>query len=138
MEIEIFYKILKFTYNTQWKTDFLPIFSPIFQDFCHFMYLRNIPTFFGLVWGTFDYFRLGGGLYKPLHIMHLSIYCPLSDSLILRVTSSRPSFSISFLSLGIGNSAQCYALFSVIFHFECNASLNSNRKLSHNRVQLGI
>ena len=38
--------------KSQWKTDFLLIFSPIFVDFCHFIHLRNIPKFLGLVWGV--------------------------------------------------------------------------------------
>ena len=33
--------------KSQWKIDFLPIFSPIFQDFCHFLHLCNIPKFGG-------------------------------------------------------------------------------------------
>ena len=52
---------------------FLPIFSPIFQNFSHFMHLWNTKNFgvvFGVVvppgsWGVFlmtlDFFFLGGG-----------------------------------------------------------------------------
>ena len=44
LRFEIFEKILKFTYqNLNGKLIFLPIFSPIFQDFCHFIHLCNIP-----------------------------------------------------------------------------------------------
>ena len=59
--------------KSQWKIDFLPIFSPIFQDFCHFIHLWNIPKFFGVAvgghfrraWGgSFEF----GGLYKSLFI----------------------------------------------------------------------
>ena len=49
---EIFVKILKFTCkNLNEKLIFYPCFSPIFQDFCHFIHLWNIPNFFALTWG---------------------------------------------------------------------------------------
>ena len=66
--------------KSQWKIDFLPIFSPIFQDFCHFLHLWNIPKFLGLAWGGVVSPGLGGGvpsslggaggLYKSLIMLH--------------------------------------------------------------------
>ena len=66
--------------KSQWTTDLLPIFSPIFQDFCYFIHLWNISKILGLVWGLFrrDWvaggtFAIGGwGLYKPL--LHVLLY----------------------------------------------------------------
>ena len=48
---------------THFARSILPIFSPIFQDFCHFIHLWNIPKFFGFglggssagLGGTFDF-----------------------------------------------------------------------------------
>ena len=71
LRFENFEKIFKFTYkNLNGK----PIFSPSFQDFCHFIHLWNIPHFVRLAWGgSFRrawgwYFRVWGGrgLYKSL------------------------------------------------------------------------
>ena len=58
--------------KSQWKIDFLPILSPIFQDLCHFINLCKIPKL-GVggvmllrAWtGTFDFGEVGG-LYKSL------------------------------------------------------------------------
>ena len=46
--------------KSQWKIDFLPIFSPIFQNFCHFMHLWN-TKFFGVGLGGVVHPGLGGG-----------------------------------------------------------------------------
>ena len=43
--------------KSQWKIDFLPIFSPIFQDLFHFIQLWKIPPFF---YNNFFRFRWGG------------------------------------------------------------------------------
>ena len=52
--------------KSQSKTDSLPIFSPVLQDFIHFIHLWNIPNFCGLFRvGYFRpawrYFRVVGG-----------------------------------------------------------------------------
>ena len=42
LKLEIFAKDFKFKYkNSNWKLMILPIFSPIFQHFCHFIHLWN-------------------------------------------------------------------------------------------------
>ena len=43
LSVEIFEKILEFTYQNINGSEFLLIFSPISQDFCHFIHLYNIP-----------------------------------------------------------------------------------------------
>ena len=68
--------------KSQWKTDFLPICSPIFKDFCHFIHLLNISKFLGLVWrgssaglgGVLSILGVGGiwVLYKPLNYIDIS------------------------------------------------------------------
>ena len=47
---------------------FLPIFSPIFHDLCHFIHILSIPIPVGLIWGVvrrdWGCFRVWGwGLY---------------------------------------------------------------------------
>ena len=77
--------------KSQWKPDFLSIFSPIFQDFCHIIHLWNIPKCFGLVWGGGSsagiggYFRFFWGLYIPLHVMKES------ERRMSHLISDRPS-----------------------------------------------
>ena len=65
--------------KSQLKIDFLPIFLPFFQDFCHFMHLWNIPVFLGGIGAVLSpglgggYFRVWegrGGLYKCLILPH--------------------------------------------------------------------
>ena len=66
LTFEFFEKILKFTYKISMENWFLPIFSPIFRDFCRFIHLWNISTFWGLVWGSSawlgGFFRRGVGV----------------------------------------------------------------------------
>ena len=48
--------------KSQWKIDFLPIFSPIFQNLCHFMHLWNTQIFWGWFGGLFR--RDWGGVFS--------------------------------------------------------------------------
>ena len=48
LRFEIFRENFKiYIQKSQWKIDFLTIFSPIFQEFCHFIHLWSIQKWGG-------------------------------------------------------------------------------------------
>ena len=92
--------------KSQWKIDFLLIFSPIFQDFCHFIHLWNIQKIVGVVggWGRLDpgfgaTFEFGGrGCINPctgryIHRKPMEIF-PIPRNLEPWLDESEKSFSI--------------------------------------------
>ena len=95
----------------QWKIDCLPIFSPIFHDFCHFLHICNIlKKIFGMgrlapgLVGTFEFGGIGG-LYK---------------SPILTYTIINNSDVVMFFYCRI-NKTWSIALIQSVFFFECRS-----------------